>query len=100
MIDSFEISFEISRAVACSLLIIAQTVYVASEIPLGRHGEAIKYLFRLRGNEQLFSRSNFSLWSLATHRLQARQMLRHEEPDAVQIELLGLLDRGRPDLRI
>lgn len=77
-----------------------QTVYLASEIPLGHHGEAIKYLLRLRGNEQLFSRSNFSLWSLANHRLQARQILRHEEPDAVQIELLDLLDTGRPDIRI
>lgn len=77
-----------------------QTVYLSSEIPLGRHGEAVKYLLRLRGNAQLFSRSNFSLWSLANHRLQARQILRHEEPDEIQMELLDLLDTGRPDIRI
>ena len=75
-------------------------MYLARTDPFGPHIEAVRHILRSRGDQQLYSRSQFALWRVAHHRLQARQMLLREEPDFDQIVLLSKLNIDRPDIRI
>lgn len=68
--------------------------------PLGPHSVGLKYLLRARGDDQLFNRRGFSLWRVAHHRLQARQILLREEPLPEQAEWVNKLDGKYPDLHI
>lgn len=68
--------------------------------PLGPHSVGLKHLLRARGDDQLFSRRGFSLWRVAHHRLQARQILLREEPLPEQAEWVNKLDAKYPDLHI
>ena len=77
-----------------------KTVYLAESRPLGLHSDAIRFVLNARGDGQLYDPSRFSLWSVANHRLLSRQILLHEEPDPVQLELLNKLNHDRPDIRI
>jgi hypothetical protein len=75
-------------------------MYLARTEPLGPHDEAIRHILRTRGDEQLYNSSHFSLWRIANHRLQARQMLLREQPDPEQIAWVSKLNINRPDLHI
>lgn len=57
-------------------------------------------LLRMRGTQQLYTRRGFSLWRLAHHRLQARQLLKNDPPLEESDMWLGMLDQSRPDLHI
>lgn len=54
----------------------------------------------MRGPQQLYTRRGFSLWRLAHHRLQARQLLTDDRPLEESNVWLGMLDQSRPDVRI
>ncbi|ORY56412.1 uncharacterized protein BCR38DRAFT_469504 [Pseudomassariella vexata] len=61
-----------------------ELMYLARNGPLGPHSDAIRYILHTRGDSQLLDRSGFALWRIAHHRLQSRQLLLREEPDAEQ----------------
>lgn len=75
-------------------------MYLAQPEPLGPHIAAIRYILSIRGNEQLYDRSRFSLFRAANCRLQSRQMMRGEDPEPIQEELLRKLDAQRPDVHV
>lgn len=77
-----------------------QLVYLARADPFGSHGEAIKHMLRSRGDVQLYAPSSFSLWRLAHFRLQCRQILLREHPDAEQVAWVNKLNTAQPDLHI
>lgn len=68
--------------------------------PLGPHSIGLKHLLRARGDRQLYNRRGFSLWRVAHHRLQARQVLLREEPLPEQAEWVHKLNSSQPDLHI
>lgn len=50
------------------------------------------HVLHARGNDQFYNQSQFSLWRVAHHRLQARQLLLREEPDIEQVIWLNKLN--------
>lgn len=75
-------------------------MYLARTEPLGPHSGAIKYILQAKGANSLFDSTQFPLWRLAQHRLQARQILLREHPDQEQIDWISNLNIDCPDLRI
>lgn len=68
--------------------------------PLGPHSTGLVYLLRMRGDEQFFKAQSFSLWRVAHHRLQARQILLRERPHPEQEIWMSKLNDRQPDLHI
>ena len=77
-----------------------QLMYLARKEPFWPHSNAVKHVLHARGDQQFFDPSRFALWSVANHRLQARQMLLREEPDPDQVVWLSKLNINRPDIHI
>jgi hypothetical protein len=75
-------------------------MYLARIEPLGPHRDAIRHILHTGGNDYLFNQSSFALGCLAHKRLQARQILLREEPDAEQIMWVSKLNVDRPDIHI
>lgn len=75
-------------------------MYLARTKQLGPHIDAVKYILHARGSKQFYDRSQFALWRVAHHRLQARQILHREGPDADQIEWVSKLNMSLPDIHI
>jgi hypothetical protein len=75
-------------------------MYLAQSEPLGPHIEAVKYLMKYRGDEQLYSPSQYSLWRMANCRLQARQIQTGDGPDPTQARLINQLNPDQPDAQI
>ena len=75
-------------------------MYLAQEEPLGPHINAIRFILNSRGDSQLYDRSRFALFRAANCRLQARQLLRGEDPEPLQEELLSKLNVTHPDIHI
>lgn len=89
------------RTLAALLLIDDfELMYLARNIFLGPHSDAVKHVLRTRGEEQLFNRSAFAVARRAHHRLLSRQILLSERPDPEQIAWLGKLNVNRPDIHI
>lgn len=68
--------------------------------PLGPHSDGLAYLLRMRGDDQFFNPQSFSLWRIAHHRLQARQILLREMPHPEQEIWMNRLNDKQPDLHI
>lgn len=68
--------------------------------PLGPHSTGLVYLLRMRGDGQFFNAQSFSLWRIAHHRLQARQILLRERPQPEQEVWINKLNDQQPDLHI
>lgn len=68
--------------------------------PLGPHSTGLIHLLRVRGDEQFFAAQSFSLWRIAHHRLQARQILLREMPQPEQAVWISKLNDRQPDLHI
>jgi hypothetical protein len=69
-----------------------QSMYLGRTEPLGPHSDAVRHVLRARGDKQFFDRSGFSLWLVAHHRLQARQVMLREGPYPEQIAWMRKLD--------
>lgn len=97
VIDSLEASPSCQRS---TLLTRPQLVHAERYEPLGSHYDGVVYLLRIRGTQQLYTRQGMSLWRVAHHRLQCRQLLKGEMPLEESLIWLNMLHSSRPDLRI
>ncbi|KAK9365301.1 hypothetical protein V1509DRAFT_407381 [Lipomyces kononenkoae] len=77
-----------------------ESMYLGRTEPLGPHSDAVRHVLRARGDKQFFDRSGFSLWRVAHHRLQARQVMLREGPYPEQIAWMSKLDINFIPLRI
>lgn len=94
-------NFADDRVLAALLLFDCyETVYLAKSDLLGTHSDAIQYVIYARGMDQLYHHPRFCLWRVANWQLQARQVLRGEEPSAIQQQLASKLNIDRPELHI
>lgn len=75
-------------------------MHTARSEPLGPHSAGLLHVLRARGDGQLLNREGFSLWRIAHHRLQARQILLREQPFREQRVWIDALATEQPDLHI
>jgi len=75
-------------------------MYLGRSEPLGPHLDVIRHILFTQGTQRIFDKSRLSLFSVAHHRLQARQILLREAPDPCQMTWMSLLNTCRPDIRI
>ena len=68
--------------------------------PLALHNNAIEHLLTVRGTEQVMSTTGFTLYRMANHRLQVRQLGLGHIPLPVQLACMDMLDTSTPSLSL
>lgn len=75
-------------------------MYLHREEPLGPHHILIANLLKLRGPQQFWSSHGISLWRIAHHRLQIRQLILNQDPLPESSQWIEYLDLSDPSFHI
>ncbi|KAF4944882.1 hypothetical protein FSARC_14556, partial [Fusarium sarcochroum] len=77
-----------------------ETAFMPYQEPLGPHCTAIEHLLTARGTQQVFSVKGWSLYRMAHHRLQSRQLALCREPLPVQLACGVELNTTLPAVKV